>query len=37
MSIPPNIGEPPKNASVTAIPKIIPTMMNRLFIVANQS
>ncbi len=32
ISMPPNIGEPIKNAIVTATPRIIPTMINRLFI-----
>jgi hypothetical protein len=32
ISMPPNIGEPIKNANVTAKPRIIPTMINRLFI-----
>ena len=32
MSNPPNIGEPRKNAIVTAIPNPIPTAMKRLFI-----
>ena len=32
MSKPPNIGEPKKNAIVTAVPKAIPTAIRRLFI-----
>jgi len=32
ISNPPNIGEPAKKAIETATPRIIPTMMNRLFI-----
>ena len=32
LSNPPNIGEPKKNAIATAMPKTIPTIMNRLFI-----
>jgi len=32
MSIPPNIGEPAKNAIVIIVPSRMPTITNRLFI-----